>query len=558
MEKPTGEELLKRYDALDGECGTIKNHWQEIVDYMLPTRGNIITRTAMGAKRTAKIFDGTATRALRIFANGLYGHLTTPSSPWFALSTRNKEALKDSDTEIWLRESAERMHAALAASNFGRSIHEVYTDLGALGTAPLFLERDDELILNFTAFCIGSVRIAENANGVVDTVLRKDRLTVRQVMQRWPDEAPEHVKKEFENGNVFAKIEILHACMPREDRDPSKRDRENMAFAGYYVDIKTKEIIHETGYRRNPYMVPRLEKDSDEVMGRSLGMDALPDVKQLNRMSHDDLRAIQKMIDPPIAMRKETSMSNVSTVPGSILYYKGDQPPHALQSGGNYQIAVDAEEKRRQAIMQTFYADLFMLLAQKPGNDMTATEVLERVEEKLILLGPILGRLQNELFDPVLANTFWILLEEGIIAPPPRALVGSAVEIEYINKLALAMRAFESNAMQQTVTGVIQLSQSVPEIRDNVDFDKFAQGLSKRNGTPLEIMNTPKQVVRIRQLRAQAQAKAQQDAQLMEAAKAIPMGKAVERNSPLDLLSGGQIAGDSGGAAGGAAPSSGG
>ena len=91
-----------------------------------------------------------------------------------------------------------------------------------------------------------------------------------------------------------------------------------------------------------------------------------------------------------------------------------------------------------------------------------------------------------------------------------------------------------------------------------MDFDKFAQGLSKRNGTPLEIMNTPKQVVRIRQLRAQAQAKAQQDAQLMEAAKAIPMGKAVERNSPLDLLSGGQIAGDSGGAAGGAAPSSGG
>jgi hypothetical protein len=134
-------------------------------------------------------------------------------------------------------------------------------------------------------------------------------------------------------------------------------------------------------------------------------MDALPDTKMLNQMRYDDIRAMQKLIDPPLLVQRETSISSTRTSAGSVIYYKSGEKPESLKTGGDYQIAMDAEEKQRQMIMQCFYADLFAIFAQIPDNlQMTATEVRERVEERLMLLGPSLGRLQVELYNPMLSR----------------------------------------------------------------------------------------------------------------------------------------------------------
>ena len=307
------------------------------------------------------------------------------------------------------------------------------------------------------------------------------------------------------SGQTF---EVIHAVYPRTDRGGEDRQEEQ----ALRLDLRRKEqknILSEEGYDRFPYLVPRWEKDSGEVFGRSPGMDALPDVKMLNLMKKDYLRAIQKMIDPPLMVSDENKMRSMRTTAGSIIYYRsGGEKPESLKTGGDYQIAVDYEARIQEAIREAFYADLFMLLAQKPQNQMTATEVLERVEEKLVLLGPTMGRLQAEFYNPLLECVFGAMWEAGMIPPIPNELAGAGLQVEYISKLALAMRKFETDAMMKLVQFTTPMMQIDPSVVDNFNLDAAARGGAERFGLPTEWMRPMAQVRQIRDQRAKAQAEA--------------------------------------------------
>jgi hypothetical protein len=341
----------------------------------------------------------------------------------------------------------------------------------------------------------------------------------------------------FDSNRKNDKFEVVHAVFPREDYDKDKLDRLNMPFANLYVDKEEKKVLYQGGYQEFPYMVPRWEKDSDELWGRGPGMDALPDTKMLNQMRYDDIRAMQKLIDPPLLVQRETSISSTRTSAGSVIYYKSGEKPESLNTGGDYQIAMDAEEKQRQMIMQCFYADLFAIFAQIPDNlQMTATEVRERVEERLMLLGPSLGRLQVELYNPMLSRVFWILYRGGFIDPVPRALAGEGLEVEYVSKLALAMRQVESQAIRQTLAFVVDASQLDRSALHVLNVRKATRGIAERNGTPEEFLRNDREIDALVQAEQKAAAQAQMNEQLKDLGGAIPaLGKKIEEGSPLDM-----------------------
>ena len=504
------DEIVRRWDKLDGDRGNFKTQWQEIADYMIPRKASIVTQSSPGAKRTSKIYDGTAIRSLRILANGLYGHMTSPSAPWFELTVKNP-GLKAIDTvKDWLRETSQRMQNAINNSNFGMGSHEVYTDLGAFGTACMYADLGRDTLLNFQSVPLAEVCIAEDYTGKVDTVYRLIKLTARQCIQQFGNKCSDDVKKSVADGKDPDKLfEVIHAVYPRTDRERGKIDKKNKLYASIYVEKEQKNILSEEGYDRFPYLVPRWEKDSGEVFGRSPGMDALPDVKMLNLMKKDYLRAIQKMIDPPLMVSDENKMRSMRTTAGSIIYYRsGGEKPESLKTGGDYQIAVDYEARIQEAIREAFYADLFMLLAQKPQNQMTATEVLERVEEKLVLLGPTMGRLQAEFYNPLLECVFGAMWEVGMIPPIPNELAGAGLQVEYISKLALAMRKFETDAMMKLVQFTGPMIQIDPSVVDNFNLDAAARGGAERFGLPTEWMRPMAKVRQIRDQRARAQAEA--------------------------------------------------
>jgi hypothetical protein len=543
------EEIVRRYDKLDSDRGNFKTQWQEIADYMIPRKASITAKVSPGAKRTSKIFDGTAIRALRILANGLYGHMTSPSAPWFELTVRDAGLKMLDPVKYWLRETSQRMQNAINTSNFGMASHEVYTDLGAFGTGCLYSGLGKESLLNFMAVPLAEICIAEDYEGRVDTLYRLIKLTARQCVQQFgADKVSDEITKAVADGKDPDKtFEIIHAVYPREDRQKGKIDKENKAYASCYVERGKKKLLLEEGFDRFPYLVPRWEKDTGEVFGRSPGMDALPDVKMLNLMKKDYIRAIQKMIDPPLMVSDENKMKSMKTTAGSIIYYRsGGEAPHSLETKGDYKIAVDYEARIQESIREAFYADLFMLLAQKPQNQMTATEVMERVEEKLILLGPTMGRLQSELYNPLLANVFDVMWNAGMITPPPQELAGAGLEIEYISKLALAMRKFETDAMMKTAQFIGPMVQVQPAVVDNFDFDRAARGGAERFGMPAEWLRPMAMVKKIRQERADAEAEAkrkQEEMMRVEAAsRALPgVTKAIEPNSIMDMMAGGMV-----------------
>jgi len=533
-----GELIVERYEALDSEKGTLKEHWQEIADNMLPRKQSVNRQMTAGGKRMSKILDSTAIRGLRILSNGLYGYMTPPSTPWFSLTTRDKSIKDQSEIKSWCRTTTQRMHDAINNSNAGLAFHECYTDIGGFGTGVIYVEPGERQALNFTTFNVGRCCIEENSQGIVDAVFRTEPFTARQYIQKFGQNvAPKRVTAAFDANKKNEKFEVVHAVFPREDYDKRKLDRLNMPFANIYIDKEEKEVLYQGGYQEFPYMVPRWEKDSDELWGRGPGMDALPDTKMLNQMRYDDTRAIQKLIDPPLLVQKETSISTTRTSAGAVIYYKSGEKPDSLKTGANYQIAMDAEEKQRQMIMQCFYADLFAIFAQIPDNlQMTATEVRERVEERLMLLGPSLGRLQVELYNPLLSRVFWILYRGGFIDPVPRALAGEGLEVEYISKLALAMRQVETQAIRQTLAFVADAAQLDRSAIHVLNVRKATRGIAERNGTPEEFLRNDREIDAIIASEQKAAAQAQMNEQLKDLGGALPaLGKKIEEGSPLDM-----------------------
>jgi hypothetical protein len=533
------EKIVEIYDLLDQDKSTLKSHLQEIADYMIPRHQGVTTTLTAGGKRMSKIYDGTAIRAVRVYSNGLYGHLTNPAYPWFELTTKNRELADLPQVKFWLGDTTEKFRSAINTSNAPLALHEVYTHLGWAGTAPLYIEPGKKYKLNFMSFSIAQVCIMEDANGIVDTVYRLTRMTARQCIQYWGNKCSEKIRKAVEQGKHNEKFDIIHAVYPRDDYDWMKKDAANMPWVSQWVEKDTKNELSRGGYTEFPYCVPRWEKDNDEIYGRSCGMDALPDVKMLNQMCYDDIRAIQKRIDPPITASTEAGLSTTRTSAGSIIFHKKGEKPEPMLLGGDIRLAFESEEQKRQQINQAFYVDLFLLLAQANDPNRTATEVRELIEEKLTLLGPALSRLQTELFDPMLSRCFSILLKSGEFLPPPEELAGQSLEIEYIGRLALAMKETETRAALSTLSIVSEMANYAPEVQDNFDTDEIAVGTAQRKGMPVKYIRSPQARDEIRQRRADQVAQQQEAAELLEAGKVmLGLAKAPEQGSIQEALMG--------------------
>lgn len=537
MFKADAQKIIDIYNAGDGDKGTLRSHLSEIADYMVPAAQSVFTQATPGGKRMSKIYDGTAIRALRTFANGLYGHLTNPASPWFELTCKNKSIAEVANVKYWLADTTERMRSAINTSNAAASFHEIYFQEGWTGTGILFTEPGRKYLLNFQTFNVANCVITEDAQGCVDGIYRLIKYTAPQMVQQWPQTCPEKVTKAVKKDDKTTKFEVIHAVYPRNDYDWRKMDNMNMPWSSAYIERESKVILSEGGFNEFPFSVPRWEKEEGSAYGRGPAMDALPDVKMLNQICYDNLRGMQKVVDPPIFASKESALSTNRTAPGTIIYHKSGEKPEPFLTGGRLDWALEVENQRRQAIKEAFYTDLFMLLAQDQDKTKTAYEVSKLVEEKLTLLGPALGRQQTEFFDPMLNRVFWILFRSGHIQPPPQELYNQGLEINYIGRLALAMKSVETQAAVNTITIAKDIYEIRPDIFDNFNVDEFIQGTALRNGTPIKYMNPPDTRDKIRADRAQQQQQQADTETALAIAGQIPnLSKAPEPGSLMEQL----------------------
>lgn len=506
MEKMTPKRIKEKVSNLKAERSTWESHWQEIADYMLPRKNQISTTTTPGEKKAIFVLDNTGMYSAELLAGQLHGMLTNPNGFWFELTTGNLAIDQLDDVRFWLQRTSRDMHNVMNNSNFQTEVHELYLDEVAFGTAAMYVEEDDKDYVRFSTKFIGEYYIGENSKGVVDELYRSWKWSARQLVEEF---GIENVGKKVTTAYEKAsddKFECIHAVFPAtmvaENGGP-------FDYISKYILPEEDHVLETKGYKEFPYVVPRWSKGTGEKYGRSPAMTALPEVKTVNKMMETVLRGAQKVVDPPVQMPDDGFVLPVITKPGGINYFRagGNDKITPIFNDSRIDFGFEVLKDKRGRIREAFFIDQLML---QQGPQMTATEVLQRTEEKMRLLGPMLGRQQSEFLRPLIDRVFGIMLRRGLIDKNtiPQALRGRKVDVKYSSMIAKSQRVTDAQNVMRYIESLSPFIQLDPTVADNLNGDAASRAMADVFGPPQQIIRTLKEVQQLRDARAEAQQKA--------------------------------------------------
>jgi len=526
----TFEYIKKRCANLESVRATWEDHWQEILDYVMPRKADVTFVRSKGEKRTEVLYDSTAITANNLLAASLQGTLTSASLPWFHLKLRDTELNQNRDVQLWLEDSAKRMYEIFNESNFNTEVHELYLDLVSIGTGAIFVEEGskgfDKEGIHFNCLHIAEYFIQENINGKVDTLYRKYKLTARQAIQEFGEENVGEKILESVKEKPDKEFNFIHAVEPTEDYERAVgKSNTKLPVHSCHVCTEDKMVVRTGGYNEFPYLVPRWSKATGEIFGRSPSYNALPDIKTLNKAVEIGLKAWAKAIDPPLLVQDDGVIGRVRMTPAGITVVRHDGAIKPLQIGSNWQITDMKENQLRTSIRQAYYSDQLQL---QDGPQMTATEVQVRYELMQRLLGPTLGRFQSEFLNPLIERTFGIMLRAGALLPEPEVIQGQKIDVEYVGPLARSQRMEESVAIDRLYELAMNVVQVDPSIMDNINHDEAIRLRGDLLGVPKIILRARDEVGELREQRQQAQMAQQQAQQQQQAAQAaLTQGQAM-------------------------------
>jgi hypothetical protein len=548
------QQYSARWASLKNERASWIAHWKDISDYMLPRSGRFfVTDRNRGEKRANNIYDSTATRALRILAAGMMAGMTSPARPWFRLATGDPDKMDNGAVKIWLNDVTMLMRAIFQRSNTYRALHSLYEELGCYGTGASIIVDDYEDVIRHIPLTAGEYAIATDERGEVVTLYREFEQTVSQLVKEFGiagvSPAVKSLYEQKSGSGLDAWVPIIHAIEPRYDRDPTKRDAKNMAWASCYFETGrvNDDVLRESGFKEFPSLCPRWAVSGGDIYGNGPGMEALGDVKQLQHQQLRKAQGIDYMTKPPVQAPTAMKNSEINMLPGGVSYVDASSPSGGIRSA--FDVRIDLShllndiQDVRQRIEKTFYADLFLMLANDTRSGITATEVAERHEEKLLMLGPVLERLNNEMLAPKIEITFAKMLAAGIIPQAPPELHGEDLNIEFVSTLAQAQRAVGTTAVDRLVSAVGQLAvaKQDPSVWDKLDTDEITDEYGDMLGVDPHMIVASDKVALIRQNRAQAQQKAAQQqalAQHAQTAQTLSQTDTSGKNALTDVMGG--------------------
>lgn len=562
--------LLQRLGALQTERSSWMTHWQDITRHLLPRSGKYFSGDASGGTYASvgsgtrlstsgrykynSIYDNTGTRALRVLGAGMMAGATSPARPWFRLVSPDPELNDYHSVRVWTDDVVRRMQRVFARSNTYRTLHTIYEELGAFGTSVSVVLPDFANVIHHYPVPVGEFYIDQDYQGRICTLYREFEKTVAEVVKEFGlDKVSHRVRNLYEKGNLQALVRLIHVIEPREDRDPSKLDGVNKAWKSCYIEQGGEDdagFLRESGFDRFPVLAPRWAVQSCDVYGHSPGMEALGDIRQLQQEQLRKGQAIDYQTKPPLQVPAELANRDREMMPGGINWWEpggiagvNQQTPHggirtAFEVNLNLDhLLLDIQDVRAR-INGAFYADLFLMLANAgPDQRMTATEVAERHEEKLLMLGPVLERLHNELLEPLVEMTFDRMMAVGALPPPPPEIEGMDLGVEFVSILAQAQRAIGSNSVDRFVSSMLTVAQhpAKQDVLDKFNADKWADIYSDQLGVDPRIIVSDDDVAALRDARNKAVAAQEQAAMMEQQASAAQKLAAAKTSEPSAL-----------------------
>lgn len=540
------EKVQSRWDALKEERSSWMSHWKDISEVLLPRAGRFLPTENNRGGRAAfrKILDSTGTRALRTLSGGMMSGMTSPARPWFRLTTFNPELDESYEVKVWMSQVTSLMQMVFYKSNTYRALQMAYEELGAFGTSATLIYDDFDRVIHCHPLTIGEFAIATDSRGRVNTVYREFRMTVAMLVQEFGlENVSRTVKDLYDRGQMDEWVEVINAIEPRTERDPRKTDAKNMPYLSAYFEKSGDKgkVLRETGFTEFPAMCARWSVTGGDIYGTSPGMEALGDLCQLQQMQFRKSQAIDYKVHPPVLIPSEMKNMGTQFLPGGVIPYSNAQQAQQIRSA--YMVDLDLNsllvdiQDVRQRINEAFYRDIFMLMVNSSDKTMTATEVTERHEEKMLLMGPVLERLNAEMLDPLINIVFNKLVQADLLPPLPEDLQGQQLNVEFISILAQAQKAISTNSVDRMFSVLGNLAGMRPDIVDNVDLDFWPQWYADALGVDPRFIVSGKKVAVIREQRAQAEQQAAAMEQLQGATQAAKnMGMSMQGQSPEQIM----------------------
>ncbi len=555
--------IRQRLDALKAalwsERSNYEAHWRDIADYLCPRRVRWFTGDRnRGDRRSQKIIDSTAVFALNTLRAGMHAGLTSPARPWFKLDVFDPDLAELQAVKEWLFTTTQRMQAVFEYSNIYQVLPIVYGDMGAFATAAMSEQRDPLTLCRFYAYPVGSYGLAMDERGLVSTFVREWQMTVRQIVSQyarrpesrrdidWTRVSPA-IKNLWDQGSYETPIDVIWAVLPNDDADPTRLGPRAMPFASYVYEVgaSSGQMLETSGYESMPVYAPRWDITGEDTYGTNgPAMMALGDIKQLQLMQKVKAKAIQKQVDPPLKAAPELRTQKTSLLSADITYVR--------DPGANlmplHEVAINLADLREDIaqtqyrIQRCFHEDLFLMMARADdrlgASRPTATEVRERHEEKLLALGPVLERTEDELLGPIIDRTFEMMDRAGMLPDPPQELSGVKLRVAFTSILAEAQKLVSVVAQDRFAGAVGPIISVAPETLDVVDTDQLTRDYARNLGVNPKVVRPPEDVEARRKQRQQAQAAADQAQQAAVLAKAArdASGAQINNDSMLDQI----------------------
>ena len=536
--RTASEKIRSRKVAMWAERNTFESRWKSQSKLILPRSGRFLVsdRNKGGTAAFNNILNSTGTRAARVMAAGMMAGMTSPARPWFRLATPDPDLMKYKPVQLWLDEVQNMMRTVFARSNTYRILHGMYSELGVFGTAATIITPDFDTIIHCYGLTVGEYAIACNAKGVVDTIYREFDMPVHAVVREFGIEnCSDTVKMAFNTGKLDQWVTVLHVLEPRDVRGKSPLAK-NKPWASIYMESAKSDaedkFLREGGFDYFPALAPRWEVIGGDIYGSCPGEEALGDIKHLMHNEKTSTKAADYMADPPVQIPIELKNSayGLDLLPGGQNYVSQNNPNGGIRSAFDVNLRLDYMEAKtariERRINSAFYADLFLMLANDTRSGTTAAEIMERHEEKMLMLGPVLERLQNEMLDPLIDITFTQCLGakvngQSVLPPPPPELKGMDLKVDFISTLAQAQKQIGAGALINFVGNVGAVSQFSPQSLDKVDFDQVLDVLADLTNQNPTVIRDDDEVQALRDGRAAAEAQAAKAAQMAQMAPAM-------------------------------------
>lgn len=531
--------LLQRFEAAKLAQSSFRPHWLEISQWVRPRTARFLESDKNdGSKKNDQIINNTAAMALGVAQAGISSGLTNESRPWFKMGTQDSRLFKLGSVKAYLHEVETVMYSTFSRSNFYDVAASMYGDMLQYGPSTFHIEPDEKTDIRCKKFPVGQFYISRNARGDVDCFYREFKMSARQLAEEFGKDAlSDAAKRALTENRPNEDFMVLHAIEPNENYEAGVIGWRGKRYTSCWLEVKAgpdSGFLREKGFEQLQTMAPCWQVDGEDDYGTGPGMTVLGDVKGLQLLEKEKLLLIQKAADPPMTGPAKLKSRRVGLRPGDFTGYDANEPKlepamslsHIPAALGAIRNEIAAHEYR---INRGFHADLWLMLLQGSDTQKTAREIAAREAEKMLQLGPVLGRLFGDFLKPTIEIVFSILNEMGKLPPPPPELAGQELKVEFVSVLAQAMKLVGITSYERLTGFVIQLASVDTDILDKVNTEELVEDYAARLGVPPDIIRTDEEVQRMRDARAQAAA------QQAAAEQAAQQATALQKLSQTDL-----------------------